>query len=165
MKKSWVIAVFIIALIFTIEYLPLCFAVDASQASKAISQAEQDLNGAYINVSEADRAGADVSLLLDRLNSAGAYLSNADSLFKAGNYEDAVTLATECSYTVRGVADEAETLKSYAQGIHSNIIFWSFFVSIVGLISVIVLGFWGWGFLKRRYSRELLNRRPEVVDL
>jgi hypothetical protein len=95
MKKSWVIRVCVVALIFSVNYLPLCFAVDAPQASTVISQAEQDLKDAYINVSEADSAGADVSLLLERLNRAGAFLSNADSSFKAGSYEDAVTLATE----------------------------------------------------------------------
>ena len=61
MRKSWAIAVCMVALILIVEYMPSCFAADASAASKAINQAERDLNNAYVNVSEADSAGADVS--------------------------------------------------------------------------------------------------------
>jgi hypothetical protein len=165
MSKRWVTAVFMVALILIVEYVPACFAADASLAGKAIDQAERDLTEAYVNVSEADSAGADVSALLGKLNSAGFYLSEANVSFKAGNYDYAVALAMDCSNAVNGVADEAANLKSYTEEVRDNTIFWAVFVSVLGVLSVVVLGFLGWGFLKRRYFRELLNKRPEVVDV
>jgi hypothetical protein len=135
-----------------------CFAVDASEAGKAIGQAERDLTAAYVKVTEADGAGADVSVLLNELNSAGAYLSSAN------DYDSASVLATDCINSVKGVASEAANLESYAQAVHSNMILSAVFVFIFGVVFIIVLGFVGWEFLKRRHFRGILDKKPKVVD-
>jgi hypothetical protein len=141
-----------------------CFAVDASEAGKAIGQAERDLTAAYVKVVEADGVGADVSVLLNELNSAGAYLSSANAAFKAGDYDSASVLATDCSNSVKGVASEAANLESYAQAVHSNMILSAVFVFVFGVVFIIVLGFVGWEFLKRRHFRGILDKKPKVVD-
>jgi hypothetical protein len=55
-------------------------------------------------------------------------------------------------------------LKSYAQGEHSNKVFWAVFISAFGVVTVAILGILGWEFLKRRYSKEVFNKRPKVID-
>ena len=158
------ICVFIL-LVMVIWFVPVCFAVDGSEVSKAIDQAERDLNTAFAEVAGAEVAGAGVSMLLSELNSAGIYLSRANAAFNAGDFENAVVLAGNCSDAVKGVANEASNLRSSAEEEHSNTMFWAVFVSVFGMVSVIVLGFLGWGFLKRRYSTEVLNKRPKVVGI
>jgi hypothetical protein len=148
-----------VLLVMVVWLVPACFAVDASEAGKAVGHAEQDLNAAYVKVAEADSAGADVSVLLNELNSAGTYLSRANAAFKAGDYENASVLATDCSNTVKGVANEATNLQSYAEGAHSNMILSAVFVSVFGVVFVIILGFIGWGFLRRRYFRGILDKQ------
>ena len=141
-----------------------CFAADASDASDAIHEAEKDLNEAYVKVAAADAAGADVSNLSNELNNAGVYLSTANAAFDVGDYDGALSLATECSNSVKGISDEAENLESYAKGVHSNTIFSAFFVSMFGVVSVVVLAFIGWEFLKRRQFKEILDKKPVAVD-
>lgn len=156
------VAVLLIMMVWLVQG---CFAVDASEAGEAIGQAERDLTAAYVKVAEADGAGADVSVLLNELNSAGAYLSNANAAFKAGDYDSASVLAADCSNSVKGVASEAANLESYAQGVRSNMILSAVFVSVFGVFFVIFLGFVGWAFLKRRHFRGILDKKPKVVDL
>ena len=152
-------------LIMVIWLVPVCFAVDGSEAGKAIDQAERNLNSAYARVAEADSAGADVSVLLNELNSAGIYLSGANAAFNAGDFENAVMMAGNCSDAVSGVASEAANLRSYAEAAHSNTVLSAVFVSIFGLIIITVLGFMGWRFLRRKYFREFLDKRPEVNNV
>lgn len=152
-----------VLLIMMVWLVPACFAVDAPEAGEAIGQADRDLIAAYVKVAEADDAGADVSELLNELNSAGTYLSRANAAFNAGDYEKASVLATDCSNSVKGVASEAAILKSYAQGVHINMILSAVFVSIIGVVLVIVLGFIGWSFLRRRYFKGILDKQPKVA--
>jgi hypothetical protein len=152
-------------LIMVIWFVPVCFAVDGSEASNAIDHAERDLNTAYAEVAEADSAGADVSALLNKLNSAGIYLSEANAAFNAGDYESAIALAGNCSNAVSGVAGEAANLGSSTEVAHFNAVLSAVVVSIFGVIIVAVLGFIGWRFLKRRYFREFLDKRPKVNNV
>lgn len=61
----------IVAMLLVVWFVPSCFAVDAGNASDAISKAERDLSSAYATVAEAEAAGANVSLLLSKLEQRG----------------------------------------------------------------------------------------------
>jgi hypothetical protein len=163
-KRRGAVVCIAVVLIMVVWFVQGCFAADASDASDAIREAEKDLNEAYVKVAEADAAGADVSNLSNELNSAGAYLSSANAAFDVGDYDGALVLATECSNSIRGISDEAENLESYAKGVQSNTMFSAVFVSVFGVVSVVVLGFVGWEFLKRRRFKEILDKKPVGVD-
>src|SRR3972149_4144133 len=75
-----------VLMLLAIWFVPDCFAVDAVGTNDAIGQAERDLSSAYVAVAEAEDAGADVSLLLNKLEGAGGFLSAAYSAFRAGDY-------------------------------------------------------------------------------
>ena len=152
-----------VLLIMVFWFVPVCFAADAAEAGEAITQAELDLNVTYVQVAKADGAGADISGLLNALNSAGTYLSRANAAFNIGDYEGAKVLAMECSNTVAGVASEAANLGSYAQGVHDNMTFLAVFVAVFGVVFVIVFGFVGWRLLRRRYFRGILDKQPKVA--
>ena len=151
-------------LIMMVCFVQGCFAADASDASEAIRQAEKDLNEAYVKVAAADAARADVSKLSNELNSAGAYLSSAKAAFNVGDYDGALVFATDCSNSVKGISGEAENLESYAKGMQSNAIFSAVLVSVLGVVSVVVLGFLGWQLLKIRQFKGILDKKPVTVD-
>jgi hypothetical protein len=163
-KRRFTLIGVVMFLIVMVCFVQGCFAADASDASEAIRQAEKDLNEAYVKVAVADAAGADVSNISNELNRAGAYLSSAKGAFNVGDYDSALVFATECSNSVKGVSGEAENLKSYAKGVRSNTIFSAVFVSVFGVVSVVVLGFIGWELLKRRRFKEILDKKPVTVD-
>jgi hypothetical protein len=152
----------IVAMLLAVWFVPACFAVDAVEASSALGQAERDLGSAYVVVAEAEGAGADVSVLLNKLGSAGDFLSKAYVAFRAGDYGNASLLALECSHAVEGVAGDAAGLKANAEGAHSDGLLSAVAESGVGLVLLLVLGFLGWNFLKRWYFRRVLDMKPQV---
>jgi hypothetical protein len=151
-----------VSMLLAVWFVPACFAVDAVEASGAISQAERDLGSAYVVVAEAESAGADVSVLLNKLGSAGDFLSEAYVAFRAGDYGNASVLAMECSRAVEGVVGDATRLKADAERAHSDRLLLTVTESGVGLILLLVLGFSGWRFLKRRYYGRVLDTKPQV---
>ena len=164
MKKCQVIIVCIVALILAVEYTPPCFAVDAVEATSAINQAELSLNSAFVAVAKADDAGADVAKLLDKLDAAGDFLSEAHIEFRAGDYEDASLLAVECSSTVEGLATEADLLRAGAERTKTDNLLLTVVGSGAGLVLLLVLGIEGWRVLKKRYFKRSLEMKPEVEE-
>lgn len=152
----------IVAMLLAVWLVPACIAVDAVEASGAISQAERDLGSAYAVVAEAERSGADVSALLNKLGSAGDFLSEAYAAFRTGDYANARALAMECSSAIEGVAGDAARLKADAERARSDRLLLTSVGSGVGLVLLLVLGFSGWRFLKRRYHKRVLDMKPQV---
>jgi hypothetical protein len=157
-----VVVCLIVAMLLAVWLVPACFAVDAVEASGAISQAERDLGSAYAAVAEAEGAGADVSVLLNKLGSAGDFLSEAYAAFRTGDYANASALAMECSSAIEGVAGDAARLKSDAEAARSNGLLFAVVESGVGLVLLVVFGFLGWKLLKRRYFKQVLGMKPQV---
>jgi len=151
-----------VSMLLAVWLVPTCLAVDANEASVAINQAERDLGLAFAMVAEAESAGADVSALLNKLDIAGDFLSEAKAAFGTGDYENANPLAVDCSHTVEGLADDAASLKLDAEKAQSDRLLFTAMWSGVGLVLLLVLGFLGWKFLKRRYFRRILDMKPQV---
>lgn len=151
-----------VSILLVVWFVPICFAVDDIEASSAIIEAERDLGSAYALVAEAEGSGANVSVLLRRLGSAGDFLSEAYFAFRAGDYGNASLLTIECKHVIEGVAGEATDLKAEAEKTYSNSVLLTASGSAVGLVLLLLLGFFGWKFLKRRYFRRVLNMKPQV---
>ena len=162
-KGCRIIAICLIAsMLLAVCLVPACFAVDIVEASSAISQAERDLGSAYVAVAEAEGVGADVSVLLNKLGSAGDFLSKAYVALRAGDYGNASMLAMECSHAVDGVAGDAARLKADADRARNDRLPLTVTESGVGLVLLLVLGFLGWKLLKRWYFRRALDMKPQV---
>ena len=151
-------------MLLAVWLVPCCFAVDAVEADAAIGQAERDLGSAYVAVAEAEGAGADVSVLLNKLEGAGGFLSAAYSAFRAGDYENASVLAMDCNRAVEGVAGDAALLKTDAERAESDRLLLSSVGSSVGLVLLLAFGFLGWKFLKQRYFKRTLDMKPQVEE-
>jgi hypothetical protein len=157
-----------LGLLFTVSVLMVsfathtCFAVDEIEARGLLHQAEQDLTSAYVAVGAAKTGGANVSALIVRLDEAGGLLARGNGLLGVGDYGNASLLAVQCSYTVLGVVDAAETLKVEAEARSRDGLFVSAAVSSVGLSVLFVATLLGWNFFKKRYFRQVLDMKPEV---
>lgn len=123
-----------------------------SEAAAKISEAKNALNSAYEAVSQAAKAGANVTSLLNTLNEAGDLLSKAE-LAISTNESAAISFALESEAKLNGVLADADVLKAAAsqQG------FWDFMINVVGSIAgavaVICGGFVVWTVLKRKYEK------------
>lgn len=126
------------------------FATSESEASSAITQAQQTINACYSAASNAEKAGANVTSLLSILDEAGMNLSEAQLAFQNGNYGSAYTLAVQSNTTLNGFESQADSLRNTAtqQGLAD------FDVNVVGstvaAIAVVVIGLLIWTYLKNR---------------
>ncbi len=155
----------VLVLVLCVSWLaPVCFAVDAGETKSALDQAERDLSGAYKAVVEASNAGADVNSMLTKLTEAGEFFSEALAAFSEGEYGSAFQRSQECSSTVRGLVDDAMRSREEAVKANNEHVMLTATGSGVGFTFLVVGAFFGWRFLKRRYTKQLLGLKPVLEE-
>ena len=147
------------------NHVDLGFAqTEEGTAIVAVSSAEEKLVSVYKAVLDAEKIGADVSPLLERLDLAGNLLAKANMSFRLGDFEDAVSLADSVVSGLEGFESEAANLAGSYQGDWNRRFMLSLVVSAIGILLVIMLGFFGWSRVKKRFVDKVLGMKPEVVE-
>lgn len=141
-----------------------CLAVDKRSAEEALVNAESDLASAYGAVAEAERVGANMSELSDKLRSAGDLLAEANNTCRLGDYDGAYSYATNCSDTVEGIASQALDMKLEAEKTCSERLLFTATSSSIGLSALFVVSLFGWRALKKKYVKRVLEMKPEVRE-
>ena len=132
-------------------------------AVSAVEGAEQAVASAFLAVLEAENVGADVSELLSRLDSAALYLAFAKMSLRIGDFDGAVGNASFCVEALDEILGDAEVLKDEATKDLSKASLMAISGSIVGVVLVVCISFFGWRFFKVRYYERVLKMKPEVV--
>lgn len=145
--------------------LRTCFAL-GDEVLLAINEADGKLRVAFEGVFEAEKAGANVSGLIGKLNEAGRILAEAESAYRVGDFSEAMALARECSVLAEDILSQASSLRERAVA-NAERVFWrNLTISIFGAAAFLVVLFFAWGWFKRAYVKRMLNMKPEVsVDV
>jgi len=153
LRASFIVAFSCILLVVLLVSPVLGYGEDEAKA--VIEMVEGEVLSCYRAVSEAEKAGANVSGLLDVLNEVGWFLSKAKLAYSQGDFDSAVAYANECSSRLDGFLEQAESLKVNAEQAG----YWDFIVNFVGsgvgALCVVVGGFVVWSFLKKRGKAEV----------
>jgi hypothetical protein len=144
------------------QLMPIGFAVSSDQANEVIEQVDRNLGLAYVAVTEAERGGANVSLLLSKLQIAGNLLSEANIAFRIGDYDSASSYAEASAQAIEGVAEEGARLKMDAEREQIDSFLLTVVLSVVGVVLVLILGLLGWHHLKHVYFKRILGTKPQV---
>ena len=128
----------------------------------SLIEAEAVLTSAYEAVLKAEQAGANVSVLLDKLNLGGDYLAEAHVWYRIGAFENASDFAGLCYDAVAGVRGESLELQVEATRVGDSVFNRTVIGSTVGVVISVVLCFVAWRFFRHRYYRRVLRLRPEV---
>ena len=147
----FVIAVsYVLFLVFAVSSVSPALCHSEGEARVAVEAAESEVLSCYNAAFGAEKAGANVSELLNTLNEAGWLLSKAKLAYSQGDFDSAFAYANECRSRLVGVVEQAENLKLDAEQAG----YWDFMVnfvgSAVGAVCVVVGGFAIWTFLKKR---------------
>jgi hypothetical protein len=149
-------AVFLSVLILAFFVFSVSLDVSASgeaDARSAVVAAEGRVADCYGAVSEAAKAGANVTGLLVTLNEAGELLSKADLAYNAGNFDSARDFALQSQLILNGFVEEATSLRENT--LHES--YWDFMINVVGSLvgtsAVIFGGFFVWRSLKKNMGR------------
>jgi hypothetical protein len=164
MKTYNVLEAFILATLLLAYFAHACFAASSADAEEALSNAEENLASAYVHIAEAERAGANISELLERLVYAGGLLAEAKNSYSTGDYEKAYSLAINCSSAVNNIALEASDLKLKGEEAYGEKLMFTAGISSVGLSVLFVLSLFAWRFLRRWYVKRVLEMKPIVED-
>lgn len=155
--------------LFLIGFLVACavclvregFGITYQDAAGQVTDARQTLRNAFNSVVGAEQNGANVSLLLIRLDAAGSNLTLAEAALAVRNYSGVVSLAGSCKSDADAVGVEAVKLGNDAVLAAGN--WWTMVVfSVVGSVVFVLVLFFVWRWFKRGYLKRVLNSRPEV---
>ena len=160
LNRIFLLVSIVMLFIFPIESA-FCIS-DVERASSEIELAEEALGSAYLLVLKAERAGGDVSELVVLLNNGLDYLSGAKRAFSLGAYDGAVILAEEAVEVSNVVADDAVTLKGFAEHREEIMFRNKLFLSFGTAFFTVLLGYFGWRRFKEYYLRRTIGLRPEV---
>jgi hypothetical protein len=134
-----------------------CFGTDRENAFSAISAAEEKVVSCYMAVADAQRAGANVSDLLEVLNEAGWLLSKAKLAYSMEDFESAFAYANNSKLMLDKFVEKAEMLRLEAEQKRRWDFMLNFVGSAVGAFCIIVGGSAIWVFMKKRekFGRNL----------
>jgi hypothetical protein len=158
---AWLLLVLMVAGL--LSYGSPC-AKGADDASASVGNADAAVRQAFNAALDAERAGANVSGLIVRLNEAGAVLVEAEIALGDGNSSEAASKAGQCVGIAESVRTEAEALKTSALD-GAQTVFWMYLTfSVVGIavfVSVLALV---WRRFKRGQVEKMLGMKPEVAS-
>jgi hypothetical protein len=142
--------------------VPKAFGATYKEAADRIAEADLGLRGAFGTVADAEQHGANVSVLAQQLNQAGAFLARAREYLTVGNYSGAISFADDCESLAGGVGSDAVALRSDAVAAAVN--WWIPIVfSVSGSVVVVVVLFFVWRWFKQGFLKRILKNRPEVT--
>ena len=137
------------------------FGVTYQDAAGQVADADQALRAAFDRVVDAEQHGANVSVLLSRLDGAAGNLSWAEVALAAGNLSDAVSFAGVCRSEAVSVGSDAVGLGNDALVVAGY--WWVMVVfSVVGSVVFVVVLVFVWRRFKAGYLKKVLGSRPEV---
>ena len=138
------------------------FTVEATETPSELTDADNALKQAFAAVLEAEQAGANVTVLLGRLNEGANLLAQAEMAYRVGDVSEAVDKAAG----VFVIASEVEMDTVRASGLASisgQIAVWmTVGISIVAGSYFVFFMFWIWTWFKQNYIKNQLNSRLEV---
>jgi hypothetical protein len=143
-----------------------CFALSLHLVSASdeasIQNANSSINDAFTNILAAEKAGGNITDLLNRLNDAADLMAQAENNLRSGD-NNGVISKTESSRQIADKVNEDAIKLLNDQLVQSTTIFWlTIAFSAVG-VSVFVFILWVvWRQFKRRFMNKLLDMRPEV---
>jgi hypothetical protein len=112
---------------------------------------------------DAERAGANVSGLILRLNEAGGILAEAEMALGNGDSSEAASKAGQCIGIAESVKSDADVLKASALEKAQTVFWTSLTFSVVGIVVFVVVLMLVWRWFKGGYVRRMLGMKPEVA--
>jgi hypothetical protein len=125
-----------------------------AQQNDAISAAQSKIVQCYNAAKAAESAGANISQLTLRLNSAGLLLSHSQLAYSTGDFGLSSNLAGQCQNELASFVSDANSLQTSAAQSQTFDFLLNVVGSVMGTVAVLVGSFMVWRFLKRKYRNN-----------
>lgn len=161
-QKDFAWLLFVLVVTGLLSYWPLCVR-GAGEASVSVGEADVAVRQAFNATLDAEKAGANVSGLIVRLNETGDALAKAENALRSGDSSGAANNASLCIGIAESVKSDADVLKASALD-EAQTVFWAYLTfSVVGIAVFVVVLALVWHRFKRGYGGKVLGMKPEVA--
>jgi hypothetical protein len=134
----------------------------ADKTFPSVAEADTAVRQAFNATLNAEKAGANVSGLIFRLNEAAGILGEAEIALANGNSTEAASKADECIGIAQSVRSDADILKTSAPNEAKAVFQPSLVFSLAGIAVFVVVLVVVWSRFKRGYIKKTLGMKPEV---
>ena len=139
-------------------------AAQTDQTATKLTAANTAVDQAFNAVLDAEKAGANVTDLLNQLNYADGILANAENAYRTGDLNNAANQADNVVPIAQQVTSLAQNAKQAALVSGQNAFWTTIALTIIGSIVFVLVLFMVWRRFKRRYIENLSEAKPELVD-
>jgi hypothetical protein len=136
----------------------------SDQVSLKLQEAGIAVDQAFDVVLDAEKAGANVTNLLDQLNVAASYLAQAENYYRTGDSNNAATQAGNVLLIAQQVTTSAQNVKQTAEVSGQNVFWLTFVFAGIGASLFVAVLFLIWRKVKRGYMKKLFGSKPVVVE-
>jgi hypothetical protein len=145
-------------------YSELYVFAQTDQTASKLQAANSAVGQAFNAVLDAEKAGANVTQLLVKLNTAGKFLAEAQNAYNSGTTANVTSMAENVRQIVEQVNGEALNLRDVSL-VESQNSFWLVLIfSVVGAVVFGISLLTVWRRFKRAFMKKLLGLKPEVVE-
>jgi len=138
----------------------LCVLAQEDPIVLKLQEAQHDFEQAFNTVLDAESIHANTTPLMNQLNDAAVFLSQAENAQRAGNNNLALSNADKAIQLSKKISSEAQTLKESTIIENQNTLWAKSTLTIIGSIVFISVMFILWGQFKRRYINKRLDGEP-----
>jgi hypothetical protein len=145
--------IFLAVLILGPCFIGLHFAVgQTDDVASKLQAANTAVDQAFSAVSEAEKAGANVTSLLAQLNDAAGILAHAENTYRSGNPSTAASQADSVIPIAQQVTTQAQTAQQTATVNSKNAFWFTIAFTVIGAFVFVLALFLVWRLVKRRYA-------------
>jgi hypothetical protein len=135
-----------------------------NQTASKLQAANTAIDGAFNAVSDAEKAGANVTGLLAQLNIAASDLSQAENSYRSGDSNTAAVQADNVLPIAQEITASAQNAKQTASVSSQNGFWFTNAFSEIGAPIFVLALFLAWRKIKRDYMNKLPGLKPEVAE-
>jgi len=139
-----------------------CVVAETDQSGLKLQAANSAVEQAFNAVLDAERAGANVTVLLDQLNVAADLLAQAEMAYGNGDAANAADKADSALSIALEVKSDAVSAEKSALVAYQNGFWLTVALSVIGAAVFVFVLFLVWRLLKQRYVKNFLGAKPEV---
>ncbi len=129
-----------------------------------LQTARTAIEQAFKAISSAEKAGANVTSLIDQLNGAANLLAKAENAYHAGDMNTAAINAEAVLPIASQAIASAQTAQEAATIANQNNFWITITFATIGSCVFVLVLFMVWRWFKRRYTNNLATAKPEVTQ-
>ncbi len=163
-RKLFAIALFFLLAFSTLLLDEHSISARTSQTDSKLRQANNAVEQAFTAAYDAEKAGANITDLLARLNEAARILARAENSYRTGDFNAASAQADSVVPIAQEVTASAMDAKQTALASSQNTFWFNIAFTVIGIVVFVLALFLSWRWFKRRCVKNLYKAKPEVAN-